>query len=322
MSTTEVVQDLIERAHGQIHQLDAKWYIRCPGSALHTHPSATKDCSVYLHADDGRFPRVVLHCVHDSCEDEVRQAQRQLNDQTESVLRSQGYTIRPLTTDERLARQEAAQREDQKKQLRLMAEKQRPDIIRQYAIGLEEFKASSPIAVPVNPQDGWCPFLQHLFAPTDVLWMGHEMQSGYPIYAANFKREETWLNTHTTAPHPFTTPSTFRPGCFSRRNENVVEGKYLVFESDTLNQTEQLAVGRYLQEKLGLDLRAAVFSGGKSIHFWFRLANHNQLEALSPLLVGLGADRKVLRHTQPVRLPGYFRADKQRWQELLWLKGA
>ncbi len=320
MTTRELVQDVIEKAFGPIHQPDGQWYIPCPGRACHTHPSASKDCNVYLHTDAGRFPHVVLHCVHDSCQDEVRLAQQKLNDRIEDVIRDHGYRIQPMTAEERQARQQAAQQADQKKQLQMVSEKLRPSIIQNYATNLAEFKASSPITVPANPQDGWRPFLEHLFVPTDVLWMGHEMHSGYQIYAANFQTVEYWLATHTQAPHPFSTPSTFTPGCFSRRNENAVAGKYLVFESDTLTQLEQLAVGRYLREKHGLDLRAAIFSGNKSIHFWFRLDNPKQLETMSPLLVGLGADRKVLRLTQPVRLPGYFRVDKQRYQELLWLK--
>ena len=278
MTTTELVQQVIEQTFGAIHQIDGQWYLPCPGRACHTHPSTTKDCSVYPHADTGRFPRVVLHCVHDSCDDDVRMAQQRLNDRIEDVMRNNGYQIQPMTDEERLARQQAAQQADRKKQLQLVTEKLRPSIIQNYPTTLAEFKASSPVAVPVNPQDGWRLFLECLFGLTDVLWMGHEMHSGYPIYAANFQTAESWLATHPQAPHPFTTPSIFTPGSFSRTKANVVAGKYLVFESDVLNQLEQLAVGRYLREKHGLDLRAAIFSGNKSIHFWFHLDSPQRLE--------------------------------------------
>lgn len=319
MTTNELIRAVVQQRLGPITDDSDKWLVSCPGAAHHTHPDGIKDCAVYPHMD-GRFPRVVLHCVHDSCHDDLGIAQQQVNEAIEDALRHGGYQPTPETDDEQQQRSQAAVLLAKKQQLQLMSARALPHVLYEYALSLDEFKASSPVALNGDPQAGYRLMLENLFEPTDSLWMGRETDSGGPSFTDHFQTVQYWLQHHPTAPYPFTAPSTFKPNTYSRSRANVHQPKYLVYESDTLDIQGQLAVARYLREKHAFDLHAAVFSGGKSIHFWFKLDFPDLLERLSPLLIGLRADRKVLRIAQPVRLPGYYRSENSKWQELLWLK--
>ena len=128
MTTTELVRAVVERRLGGVNDVEGKWMVRCPGMHCHTHPSGFKDCAVYLH-EDGRFPHVVLHCVHDSCEDLVRETQELTNQAIEDALRHGGYEVRPLTEAERMERQKAAQLNATRQRLQAMAERSLPNII-------------------------------------------------------------------------------------------------------------------------------------------------------------------------------------------------
>lgn len=106
-----------------------------------------------------------------------------------------------------------------------------------------------------------------------------------------------------------------------RAKENLTSFRYLVLESDEAPQ--DLWISALVQ--LPLPIVSIVSSGGKSLHALVRIdaANGEQWSAIKqrigPALVALGADKNALTDVRLTRLPGSYRAEKDRWQELLYL---
>lgn len=106
-----------------------------------------------------------------------------------------------------------------------------------------------------------------------------------------------------------------------RSRENLTSFRYLVLESDEAPQ--DLWISAVVQ--LPLPIVSIVTSGGKSLHALVRIdaANGEQWSAIKqrigPALVTLGADKNSLTDVRLTRLPGSYRAEKGRWQELVYL---
>jgi len=71
---------------------------------------------------------------------------------------------------------------------------------------------------------------------------------------------------------------------------------------------------------------ALLDSGGRSIHGWVRIDAANFAEwtrrvesKLFDILTALGADGACKNEARLSRMPGHFRAEKNRWQRLLYL---
>ncbi|MFZ3377358.1 MAG: hypothetical protein WA183_17565 [Chthoniobacterales bacterium] len=160
-------------------------------------------------------------------------------------------------------------------------------------------------------------FLSSLFHGEDLIWIG--MITSFGTW--HFRTTNEWLAA-PTIPGEFISHSTFRAGSTSRSNENVLERKYFVVESDELNHHQVKRVFRYLEDEQGLKLCAIVSTGGRSLHGWFEMPNVDEaaLAEWAALLVGLKCDPATLRPSQPVRLPGCIRRDTGRPQELLYLR--
>lgn len=109
----------------------------------------------------------------------------------------------------------------------------------------------------------------------------------------------------------------------SRRSvENLTAYRYCVVESDKAPPDLWLR----LLAQLPLPIAAITTSGGKSIHALivtnaFDLESWKQVaDEIARILVPLGADPATLRTpAQLTRIPGFFRAEKLGWQELLYL---
>ena len=71
-------------------------------------------------------------------------------------------------------------------------------------------------------------------------------------------------------------------------------------------------------------LRAIVDTAGKSLHGWFDYPGDEVIEELRVVLRVLDCDPAMLKASQPVRLPGTRRKDKNGlpWQRLIWLDAA
>jgi hypothetical protein len=161
-------------------------------------------------------------------------------------------------------------------------------------------------------------FLECMFEPDDVVWIGAVWETGKPKHKGRFLQIRSWLDFHRISGE-FCSHCTFLPGSFSRCNENVESRKYLVVESDVLTPDEVGAVFNYLASEQGLELRAIVSTGGKSLHGWFNWPGDDFLDEWSAKLMGWKCDPSTMRPSQPVRLPGIIRAKTRRPQELLYL---
>jgi hypothetical protein len=112
-----------------------------------------------------------------------------------------------------------------------------------------------------------------------------------------------------------------RSGETFRSEENLTSFKYLVLESDEAPQ--DLWIRGLVQ--LPLPIVSIVTSGGKSLHALIRIdavdGDHWRAirQRIAPTLVTLGADKNALTAVRLTRLPGSYRKEKERWQELLYL---
>lgn len=170
-----------------------------------------------------------------------------------------------------------------------------------------------------NPS--WLPFL----------WMGELYDTGPP----NLKVVPKWLRCRA-CPGPQICPAEFKDT--SRRAKGYVSRRdFLVIESDDLPLEVFGNVALFVTEKLNLNLRAVVYTGGKSIHCWFdynwllflrtryrrKCDDAEHFENLA-VLTGLGCDPKMFGMASTTRMPGCERLDDEgnptgRWQRLVYL---
>jgi len=111
----------------------------------------------------------------------------------------------------------------------------------------------------------------------------------------------------------------------SRRCEECITNfRYLVMESDEVDPAIWIAA----MVQIPLPIVSVTSSGGKSLHALVRVdadsADHwRGIKAkIAPALVTLGADNSAMTAVRLTRLPQCFRAEKERWQELLYLNPA
>lgn len=160
----------------------------------------------------------------------------------------------------------------------------------------------SPARLLEGPENDWRGLLQ-LFALGHVVWIGDVRESG-PGYGRNFRPVSEWLAL-PRPPGPFTCPSIFKPGAYSRSKENILATPFLVVESDTLTKSEICAVFIWLRQFLRL--RAIVDTGGRSLHGWFNYPAPPVMAELKIILPVLGCDPAMFKPSQPCRLPGVSR---------------
>jgi hypothetical protein len=206
-------------------------------------------------------------------------------------------------------------------QLNLLAFEERRrllQILRQYAWPISAIRASSDVwQLPLVEQRR--AFIQELFKQDDVIWIGQCWQTGAVHGVGHMRPCAEWLASRRI-PGEFISHSTYKPGTIDRMNSTVYQRRYFVVESDQLALDDMGAVLRWLQLR-GLQLRAIVTSGGRSVHGWFNWPGDSAIDRWGALLTGLKCDKAVtLKPSQPVRLPGVIRRDTQRPQELLLLR--
>ncbi len=104
--------------------------------------------------------------------------------------------------------------------------------------------------------------------------------------------------------------------------ENTGPRRYLVTEFDSGTADEQAAIISHLRQYGPLIM--VVSSGGKSLHAWWKCEGVPDAELIKFMryAVLLGADHMTWTRSQFVRLPGGWRADKQRRQEVLYFDPA
>jgi len=280
----------VEAILGQVDWFeDGKGFVRCPGADEHSSPTKPKDTVIYL---DGA---PTISCFHQSCAKEVQQANRSLR--------------RALATGENLdlPKSEMKRRDiarQNRERLELKTRFALPRMLRDYRWPVEEMlKESCLDAAPANHHR----LFLECFDEGDIIWVGERYDSGEERHRRHFQTREDWLARSGLPIGPLTCPSTFKEGSYSRSNENVLEQRFLVVESDLLQKNEVGAVFRWLREKVGMKLVAVVDTAGKSLHGWFRYPPKDVLEELRVMLPALKCDPGMFKKAQPARIPSALR---------------
>ena len=316
---------IAESVLGHVDWIDVEhgYLPHCPGETLHTNRNGKRDCEVFLRG----IPTVA--CFHTSCAGPVSDLNKKLR--RAFWLAERGGQIEqwhPTAAD--LATRRKRQEEDA---LKKRAAAALTCIVADFGIDEMDFRESSPIRLDGDPADDWR-LLLGLFPQDDTVWIGDTRDSA-PENAPEWKRRQAaqhfrkvseWLKERR-APGNFTCPSVFKNNSHSRSNENVIARRFLVVESDPqpekktgLSRSQMLALIQWLRRSIRL--RAVVCTGGKSLHGWFDDPEPRFLDELRTILPALQCDEALFKASQPVRLPGAFRADKGRLQSLIWFGGA
>jgi len=173
-----------------------------------------------------------------------------------------------------------------------------------------------PPPLKISPYEQYKLFLQTLFAPSDILWIGEKFWSGKKFeWTRSFRPVSEWLSIRDTKRN-FICPNVFKPGSISRTDENVLIRRYLVVESDKLSRGEVMSVFAWLQSHHRLEPRALIDTGGKSLHAWFDWPGGLPAD-WKAVLNGYQCDGSMTGASQPCRLPGVTRKETGKLQALL-----
>lgn len=175
-------------------------------------------------------------------------------------------------------------------------------------------------------------FIQSLFQPSDILWLGGEFDSGKEKHRANFKSCEQWLELEELPPR--IAAGTFKAESFSRSQANVESSPFILVECDEmlghlpetpeekeLNKAKSFALIKFLEEELDLSIRAIIDTGNKSIHCWMDKPAPAELSALLSLARGLRIDESPINSPHfPLRMPHSVHDKTKQQARLLYLK--
>jgi hypothetical protein len=212
-------------------------------------------------------------------------------------------------------------------------------IIEQATISAEaDLWEASPIRLWDEPCKDIGLLLEHLYNQKDLLWIGERGEPG--IVGRNIKTMEQWMEYFNKdhrpgpqfIPNPLSgelAPNKAGDGETRRGDYCITSFCFSVVEFDTLSRADQIRFWSAVK----LPICCLIDSGGKSIHGII------DVRALAPVntyaewaaeieanlyergLVPLGVDSSCKNPSRLSRLPGHFRAEKGRWQRLLWLAG-
>lgn len=325
-------RQIAERVVGPVAwQNEVSGFCRCPGEALHTGPNATKDCRVSV---DGA---PTIFCFHASCGTTVAEANQRLRRElggspwelalpggrvlrSGDVLQSSGDVLRREVIQAR-ARAEGREAGERLvlETVRVLAERFRPELFDVFRWPVGQVVAESPLQVSERDAEDQFRTWLKLWPACSVLWIGDVYSSGKPEHRTHFRPVAEWYEIGPVMGN-FTCGSSFRPGCYSRSNENLDGHRFMVIESDTLSKDEVGAVFAYLRRRLRYGLHCIIDTAGKSLHAWFDAPRNKVFEdRLKAGLEVFGCDPKVFTYSQPVRVPGAWRDGKL--QRLVWLRG-
>lgn len=323
--------EIVERARRYVAKLPAS--ISGHGGHNHLYRAAVVVVKGFGIDDEDEALEILLEfnrrCVPRWSENElvhkIQEAQKADADDG-FLLEAQGRDSPWQETEEPSAEEIAAQHERaeakrQHQKLVAYAEAVKSAVITTPPLWLER----SPVALDPNPPKHFEQWLQ-LYRPSDVVWCGAIDETGRPCFEVpNFRPVEEWQEMAVRLASkpiqaiygPFTCPSVFKPGSYSRCNENVLSRPFLVIESDTLSQEQQASLIEWLRQIL--KLRAVVWSTRRSLHAWFDFPKDDQFAELRIVLPVLGCDPKLFTASQPCRLPGAERPETEKVQSLLYL---
>jgi len=310
-------------------QSEVSGYCRCPGDSLHTHKTGKKDCRVNV---DGA---PTIYCFHASCAPAVAETNKRLRRalgtpwtltlpdgkvlRAGDVLQASGGI---LPREVVIARAKTEGR-DVGEQLVLetlmaMAARFRPEMFEKFHWPFAQIVEGSPMQVHHRDAQDQFRFWLRLWPAHSTVWIGDVYSSGKPEHRTHFRPVAEWDQIGPVMGN-FTCGAAFKPGSFSRSNDNCDGTRFLVVESDTLTKDEIGAVFAYMNGRLHYNLHAIIDTAGKSLHGWFDAPRNKVMEdRLKAALTVFGCDPKLFTYSQPVRVPGAFRDG--RLQKLVWLK--
>lgn len=302
-NTIKTPQQIAEQHLGPINWLnDQTGYCACPGYNSHTTGEGQRDCIIYLND----VP--TLHCLHSSCREIIVRKNHELR---QSIGRQPNHP--QLASKSEL--QKLQKLRETRERYRARATQSLPRILKDWEWTYESIVAASPTAIPSCPH-AQARMLLERFPADSVVWTGDRHDSGSPEHSAHFRKAGEWITEDKIA-GPLICPSTFKPDCYARTNENVMARPFLVVESDTLNKDQAGGIYHWLHKEVDMDLVAIVDTAGKSLHAWFSSPDDCHLEDLKIVLGALQCDPKMFVPSQPVRLPGCSRDGKI--QKLIYL---
>jgi hypothetical protein len=176
-------------------------------------------------------------------------------------------------------------------------------------------------------------FLSSLFPQESVIWTGETYQSGQKGRHANrWKTVAEWQKESIVG--PMVTPATWHEGTDSRAAANVASAPYVVLDFDGFDGVKpetpeqlrahlrgSLAMIHWIHKGLEWDLSAILWTGGKSLHAWFRTPPPDVLRSLVETAEPLGMDAGLIgRPEHPCRLPGQRHSKTGKLSKVLWLQ--
>jgi hypothetical protein len=186
----------------------------------------------------------------------------------------------------------------------------------------------SPVRIDWPPESGGIEVLRWLYSPDDRLFIGarHDAGAGcvLPVseWVARFERGIS-IPEHIV-PNPLSGKSgPTKEGKPSYRADScVVQFRLATVEFDAMPREKQIQFWAGVK----LPVVALIDSGGKSIHGWIRIDAANADEwtrrvegELFDILRVVGVDGTSKNEARLSRMPGHFRAEKKRWQRVLYL---
>jgi len=190
---------------------------------------------------------------------------------------------------------------------------------------------SSRGRLPDSPEEDGIIFIESLFKPEDLLFIGERQELG--IVGKNIKTAEKWVQDlksgFKAGPFIICNPLTGKPaptksgGQSYRGDNNVSAFRYGIAEFDNLSIEDQIRFWTAVR----LPITALVHTGGKSIHAWIRIEGIVDLESWNReikvrlyerLLIPLGLDRACSNPARLSRLPGFVRKESGAMQRLLY----
>lgn len=198
----------------------------------------------------------------------------------------------------------------------------RAEVVAQHPFALACLQHDSPLLINGDsPNANW--FLEALFTRDHLLCLGLDKRTfaTHPRDTfATVKLEKSCL----IVPSPMTTK--YGRTQQGKRSEHTLSNtgprRYLVTEFDSGTKDEQAAIIQHLRGFAPLVM--VLFSGGKSLHAWWRCkgADEGKLLRFFHYAVSLGADKKIWTRSQFVRLPQGWRRDKETLQQVYYFDPA
>jgi hypothetical protein len=192
---------------------------------------------------------------------------------------------------------------------------------------------ASPIRINWLPKEDTTHLLLAMYDDNDTLFIGGK-------YDVTPRPVSEWLDFIAKGgspgpqfiPNPLSgqlAPNKAGDGETYRGDYNVIAFRHCVVEFDNLSREDQIRFWTSVR----LPICGLIDSGGKSIHAiidvqklakirtYAEWAMEIERNLYDRLLVPIGVDSQCKNPARLSRLPGHFRAEKGRWQRLLWLAG-